>query len=334
MSDLFSSLPDNLPEEENQNQQQQSNLPEQLQGKSAEEVYQLLSQEHMKEVNQLKAEKFDQQQQQGSGENQQQSQQTQQAQQGYQQNYQQYPSYNQQTYNPYQYGQGFQQQQQQGYEEPSIWEDPDQYLDRKLQQRLNPLIQQNVQSMKETNKQVFRQQIGQDEWNRFGNEIEQFVNSLSPQLQADPRAYQQAYNFVRASHVDEIANERANQQANQKLRSTLQQLGVPEEKIQSIVSDASQSGNQAQVQQAAQQQLNQQQPQYQQPNSSLFQNFTGTVPHVNNPQGGTNAGSGSSGGGVKLTEAQKQMAEAFGMSHKEYADYAELNTDISSSMGG
>lgn len=312
MSDLFEGLPDNLPKGEEE--KNKSNLPEQLQGKSPEEMYQMLSEEHQREVERIKAQQFDQQQS-GQGQQQQQSQQAsqQQQQQAPQQRQPYVPSYN-----PYQ-GYGQQQQQEQ---EPDLFTDPDRFMEQQFNKRLQPLAQSYTQSLKETNKQAFRHQIGEEEWERYGDEISQFIDSLSPQIQIQPQAYQTAYNFVRAQHVDEIANQKATQQASEKLQETLLKLGVSPDRLKEVMAgeEQSQPGNQQQAPQTP---------------SSLFQRNTGTtaqVPHTAASSGG--GGQNGSKGKRRLSETERKLAEEFGMSEDEYSEYAAMNTDLISNLGG
>jgi hypothetical protein len=309
MSDLFQGLPDNVPKGEEE--KQESNLPQELQGKSPEEMYQLLSNEHQREVERLKAQKLDEMQQsQQSG---QQESQQQQSQQQYQQPQQ--PTYSP-SYSPY--GQQSQGQQQSA----DLFTDPDRFMDEQFNRRLQPLAQSYTQSLKETNKQQFINSIGNEEWEKYGSEIQQFIDSLSPQIQIQPQAFQTAYNFVRAQHVDEIASQKATQQASEKLQETLLKLGVSPDRLKEVMSE--EQGTQPGSQEKASQQ-----------SSSLFQRNTGassSVPHMAASSGG--GSSGQSKGKRRLSETERKLAEEFGMSEDEYSEYASLNTDLISNLGG
>lgn len=307
MSDLFQGLPDNLPKEE-----EKSNLPEQLQGKTPEQMYEILSQEHQREVERIKAKQFDEQQQKQQQPQQQQQQQSQQRpSQGYRPRQQ--PNY----YVPPTYPQGQQGQQEQ---EPDIFTDPDRFMDAQFKKRVEPLAQSYTQSLKETNKQNFRARIGEEEWNKYGEEVEQFMESLSPQVQIQPQAFETAYNFVRAQHVDEIAKEKSEQQASEKLQETLLKLGISPDRLKEVAGQEGQG----------------QQPGSEETVQSLFQRPTGAASSV--PHTAASSGGGSTGGNKKgkrrLSDEERRLAEEFGMSEDEYLEYAALNTDLISSLGG
>ena len=296
---VFGDQTDNDQQDSEQNDDQTSLLPEQLQGKSPEEVYEALREEHNRVMNEYKAQKLDEalkgKEEQGVN-----------------------------PHPPKQRGRvddarRYQQAPpppQSNEEEPDYWTDPKGFMENQLNRRLSPLIQTQTAALRGTNKQMFMQKMG-DEWQKYGDEIEQFVDALHPQLQVDPRAYQQAYNYVRSLHLDEIIEEQADSRAAQKLADRLADAGMEQEQIASIISGASP-----------------QQIQQQSESRSLFQTPTG-VPRT----GSSSTGAPRQNVGVQTkrkaySAEEKKIMEQFGMSPKEYDEYRAENTDLYSALEG
>lgn len=301
---FFNGLADDAPKEKELDTSQQ--LPQELQGKSPAEVYDLLKQEHSRvledETKNLKAKLHDYEA-------------NQQAQVSSQQPSSPTAPYTQQYQNEttptYQYGYGAQQQDQ----GPDYWSDPEGFLDKQFERRVAPMAQMTFENMKEINKQNFRSRIGEAEWAKYGQEISNFVNGLSPQMQANPKAFETAYNMARSQHVDEIVQERATQESDNRLRRSLAALGYDEDQIEAAVAAANgeeppkTAGNNV--------------------SRSLFQNDTGTVP---SSQGPARVSAGPRKQQRKLNREQKAMAEKFGMTDEEYMEYSKLNTDVYSTL--
>lgn len=289
---------------DNAPQQDESNLPEALKGKSTSEIFEMLRQEHEKEINQLKAEKFDQLDK-GKGKG-------------------------SQPATPLTTGRGpvsqpqyqpgpvsYQPQRQE--EEPDIFSNPDGFMDRQFQKRLGPLVQSQAAAMRNTNREIFKGRIG-GEYEKYGEEVEQFVSALAPQLQADPRAYEQAYNFVRASHLDEIVQEKTETKAAEKLAATLAEAGLEPDRIAEIVSRANGSSGNAAGELVS--------------TGSLFQPTTG-VPRTASatPRGDAPPRVGAAGKG-RLSSEELKMMEEFGMTREEYVQYKAENSDTFSVLRG
>lgn len=282
----------------------EDNLPAELQGKSTQEAYDLMKSEHERileaERNQYKAQLYELQQKQAEETKKATSQQPQ----GQQQ---------------YQYGYGYiPGASGQADDESDFYTDPNGFVEKQFQKRVGPLANYTFNALKETNKSNFQARIGQDEWEKYGEEVEQFVNALAPEMQANPKAYETAYNFARSQHVDEIAEERASKQAQTQLRAVLENLGYSEEQVSAAMAAANgEAPSQGQM------------PNRQQPRS-LFQTDTGTVPRSQAPP--SRPPSGKSTKKPKLTQQQRAVAERFGMTEEEYSEYANQNTDWYSTM--
>jgi exonuclease VII large subunit len=293
-------------EKTDDDQQKESSLPEQLQGKSPDEMYEMLKQEHERVVNKLKAEKFDQKTETPPAQPQQQ------------------PARQAPSYPPPSPQGGRGEGTRVGYggageAEPDIYTDPEGFMDRQLQRRLQPLIQTQTQALRSTNQQMFQQSVG-EEYEKYKDELEQFVDALHPQLQVDPRAYKQAYNYVRSLHLDEIVEEKSKSKATESLATALADAGLDEEQIATVVQRA--SGNTGgSVREAA-------------PDSSLFQSNTG-IPRTassNTKRQETDVPSGRAKG--RYSPRERQMMEEFGMSPKEWDEYRAANTDMISGILG
>lgn len=306
MADVFNSIPDNVPKPK---EETKGKLPDQLQGKSAEEVAEILRQEHFKEVQRLKAENYDKEHsEEGKGDKANKSKTPQQP-------AQQQPSPPS--------NQGFSPQQQAQYQQQqkprrSILTDPDGFMEEQFQQRLGPLVQSQVEASRSMARNYFKDKIGTDEWKEYGEEIENFVSGLSPQIQMRPEAYEQAYKIVQSMHLDEIVEKKATSTATQKLVEKLRSHGMSDEQIANFLDDDSEST-----------------PTQQEENSSIFASWTG-VPQTERST--SSSAVGSAGGrkkqGPRLNDEQKRLAKQFDMTEEEYAEYYGLNTDLISQMAG
>lgn len=296
MQDPFSSLPDGLPKGQEQDTGPQ--LPDELKGKSAAEIYQALKDENQKmleaQETKLKAELYDKSKATQDDES------TQQA--------QQYPSY-QQPYIP------------PADEEIDPYTDLNGFMEQQFSKRMTPLVQSTVTSMRGVNRNMFMSQVDKNEWDRYGKEVEQLVDSFNPQLQMHPEAYRQAYNIVLANHLDDVVGSKAEQIASEKLQRTLANLGISQDQLQSALESGEPITPSSPPQQGRAE-----------PQGSYYQRNIG-VPHV---ESGSRSSVPQNTGGNKprLSPEEKRMAEAFDMTPEEYSEWAKLNTDAISQLGG
>lgn len=273
-NNLFSGLPEKPKEDV-------SKVPEELKGKSIDEIYTLLSEEHEKEMEQAKAEMSKPMEQQKPSSP---------------------PSGPQYQYQAPQYSPPPQEE-----DEVDLVSDPDRFMEKQFKKRLDPLVHNTYNSMKEMNKQSFIGRVGAENWDKYGQEVEIFVNALSPQIQINPQAYQQAYQYVLSTHLDEIVDSQSTQKASEKLQKTLIRLGIDPSSLNDEDDDT------------------QAQPE----RKSLF---------MRNPARATTQPVKSAKTDTKpkrkLSAEEKKVADAFDMTDEEYAEYAALNTDLISSLGG
>jgi predicted transcriptional regulator len=186
--------------------EKESNLPDELKGKSAEEIYKMLQEEHNKELGTVETEKAKLEAEKAALERVGKSEVTK-------------PT---QVYHPTQ------------EQEQDLWTDPNAFLTKQLEQRIAPIVADFSQSMRQANRDNFAAKIGTDEWGKFGGEIEQFVNGLAPIVQKSPEAYATAYTFVRGMHADEIVEDKVSKAVEKAIQETLKNLGL-EEKISEVI---------------------------------------------------------------------------------------------------
>jgi len=298
---IFAGLPDNLPKPPEGTPKVE--LPAELQGKTPEEIYTSMSTAHHQEVeaavNKTKADIVDKAAAAKPGE----------------------PKPGEKPkYGPYTPGQqqpGQQPgQQQQAQQQPDQYLDPEGFMEAQFDKRIAPLATATVAAMRESNKQGFVNSLPEGEYDKYGEEIEQMVNGFAPQVQMHPNAYRVAYNYARSLHVDEISTAKGDEIANQKLTKVLAGLGISPEAVKT----AMESGEPVRAKGP-------------QSTSSLFQPNVG-VPVVETSTPTVTPSSTPVKKVNKKTEEQKRIMGEFGMTDKEYDEYADLNTDLISQLAG
>lgn len=284
---LFNSLPENLPKPKVE--EPKFVIPEQLKGKSPEEMYQMLSDENER----LLREERDKAEQEYKKS-------TPPPIQGQQR---QQPSY------PQQYPQQYQQQ-----NEPDPYTDPEGFMDVQFQRRMQPLVNNTVNSLRSVNRSNFTQAVAKEDWEKYSGEVEAIIDNFSPQIQMHPDAYKQAYNIVLANHMDEVVGSKAEKIASERLQRTLLELGIGPEQLQGV--------------------LNGDGPPKQEERPSLFQRNVGVRTPVTERANSSHTPYSPPKGSGGLSQEEKEIAKKFGMEPDEYKDWAKLNTDMISQLGG
>jgi len=287
-------------------QEQGEKLPESLQGKTQEEIYQELKAEHNRLMDAEKAKKYD----------------------AITENPPtpptpppkpatppgQAPSTPQKTY---------QQEPPVSYRQPAeaidLQQDPEGFMDQQFNKRFGPLVNAQVSSNRATNAQLYKMQ-NPEIVEKYGEEIETFVNALSPELQMNPIAYQKAGEYIRGLHLDEIVAEQIGKKTPAILAKTLAEAGVSEEDIAAIV---------AKTKQVADAPPAGEEPP---PTSSLFGRATGLPPRTATTK--TTPPRQEAGGParVKMTSKEKEMAAEFDMTDEEWAEGRADNTDTMTAL--
>jgi hypothetical protein len=194
---LFTGLPSDLPKPEEQ-PKTASSLPEELQGKSVDEVYSKLREEHERVLREREAEL---------------------AQKPQAPVYQQQPPVQQAPVIP-----------QQPQPELEYYQDPGRFLEEQLNKRVAPLVDAQVQNNKQVAREVFRNSLPPGEWDRYQGEIEQFVSQVAPQALASNAlgVYNAAITFIRGNHIEEIVKERSSSEAKRILKEVMAETGGDE----------------------------------------------------------------------------------------------------------
>ena len=182
-----------------------------------------------------------------------------------------------------------------------LWNDPDTVM-QKLKAEMVAPLQEIAGSLRASNRNTFLMQLQQenkmDEWEKYGGEIEQVVNSLHPNAQSRPEAYQAARSYVRGIHADDIIKEKVTASTEETVKAVLEKLGLNDKVSEVIVEDR--------------------------PQQSLFQRNTG-IPYA----GGTrriDLGKLTDSSPV-LTKEQHAVAKRFNMTPKEYIEYMEKDDE-------
>jgi hypothetical protein len=186
---------------------------------------------------------------------------------------------------------------QQQEEEPNILMNPRGFLEDDYKRRVKPIIDRQNESMRVQNSTAFRMN-DPEFYAKYGQQVEQFVSSFDPILQADPRSYQAAAQLIKGS--PEYASY---------LREKARAEYLEELKTQGTY--VAPAGSPPPVQ----------------PRAGYF---GGAV--VPLAEGGQGAGQKPKNV-VQLNEEQKRIADNFGMTDEEYAEQAGLNTDLYSVLG-
>ena len=184
--------------------------------------------------------------------------------------------------------------QQQQEEAPNLLTDPDGFMDQQFKQRLAPLYGGILNSQRQTNKALFQQRVGEEEYKKYGEEIESFVNNLAPQTQLDPGSYEIAHTFVRGKHSDEIKTEAVSAEATKLATEMLTKMGIDTAGLETAPAAAAPTTA-----------------------NSLFQGPTG-VPRTAPAQA---FGGGTAKTPTQLSRTEKEIAGAFGMGDEEYGAY-------------
>lgn len=186
---------------------------------------------------------------------------------------------------------------------------PDEYLDRAVGKRMAPVVQGMVAAGRESGRAIIQTKLPKDQWDRFSKEIESFVDSVNPQMQANPKIYEIAWNFVKGQHADELIQEGVKSNLTSAVKETLKELGFDTPEVESRISARDKP------------------PEESRP--SLFQHRT--VPPTSTPRSGAEANSRGNSKG-KLSSEEKLMCQKFDMTEEEYLTYKAENSDILTSL--
>jgi len=179
-------------------------LPEELRGKPPEEVYDLLKEEHVREVEDIKNDLISK-----------------------------IPKVQEpppQTFQP------IPQTVQQTTEDANFYQDPGAFVQREVAKAVAGLIGSYSTSQRPTNEKVFAQSLEDEDrelYVKYQAEINAKLDMLPIDKQADPNAYKLAYELVTGAHRKEIEKDRFEKEAEKLVKDTLRdKVGMDEEAIE------------------------------------------------------------------------------------------------------
>lgn len=88
--------------------------------------------------------------------------------------------------------------------------------------RMQPIVTESLTNQAHQMKTLAIQEIGKQKWDKYGEEVEEFMSGMSPSMQAKPGAWQEAYRFIVAKHLDEEVEERLKQKLEKETSSQLE----------------------------------------------------------------------------------------------------------------
>lgn len=116
-------------------------------------------------------------------------------------------------------GVGYNQQEQPDLRE-QLNDNPEEVLDRHFYTRMKPLIEQNLGYQVQTARTLFEQRHEADEdFRAYKDELEEFMKGIPPEVKANPAAWDNAMDFVRAKHLKEIVERRTKKQSQMDQRA-------------------------------------------------------------------------------------------------------------------
>ena len=205
---------------------------------------------------------------------------------------------------------------------PDILTDPDGFMDVQFQKRVGPLVENQVKSMRASNCSVFQMKNTED-YGKFGEEIEKFVDGLHPQLQINPEAYDRALDFVIGTHRKEIIEEESNKRALTTVAKVLAGTGMNADEVAQVLRSTAGGDGALKVPAVPEK-----------PVGSLFQSNVG-VPIVD-PLKTTIRSQIPGGNAAKKKRVyhpdEQNVMDAFDMTPEQWDEYADQNTDLISQI--
>lgn len=100
----------------------------------------------------------------------------------------------------------------------AIEEDPEGVLDQHFNARMAPILkdryEQDARMLKEREIEKIVAKHGKDEWNKYKDQVDEFMGNMSLTTKANPGAWERAYDFVRLQHVDDIVEAKVQERMN------------------------------------------------------------------------------------------------------------------------
>ena len=92
-------------------------------------------------------------------------------------------------------------------------DDPIGVLDQHFQSRIAPLANTYAENQAALNRQLTAERMGRDEntrelWGKYEKEVDEFMSTMPGQVRVQPNAYENAFKFILAQHLDEVIEHR------------------------------------------------------------------------------------------------------------------------------
>src|SRR5262245_51857042 len=81
-------------------------------------------------------------------------------------------------------------------------EDPEQAVNQMFNERVAPIVGEYLTNTARANRNAAAKDLG-DNWNRYEREIDEFMATMPLDVQAKPGAWESAYRYILAGHLDE-----------------------------------------------------------------------------------------------------------------------------------
>lgn len=99
-------------------------------------------------------------------------------------------------------------------------EDPVSVLDQHFQARMAPLINQSLEYQVQSAQELFSQRMAENEdYKDYKDELDEFMKGIPPAVKAQPKAWVDGLNFIRARHLDDIVEKRRKKQTENDRRA-------------------------------------------------------------------------------------------------------------------
>lgn len=80
---------------------------------------------------------------------------------------------------------------------------PEAAMDAHFNRRMQPIMAEQYGAGEVRDREAARMKIGADRYDKYSEEIESFISTMTPSTKAHPGAHEEAFNYVRMQHFDE-----------------------------------------------------------------------------------------------------------------------------------
>src|SRR5213080_2789784 len=103
-------------------------------------------------------------------------------------------------------------------------DDPIGVLDQHFQSRIAPLANTYAENQAALNRQLTAERLSRDEvnrelWQKYEKEVDDFMSTMPGQVRVQPNAYENAFKFILAQHLDEVIEHRTSKKTEAEKRA-------------------------------------------------------------------------------------------------------------------